>query len=182
LPRGNRKQMQPLKGKWMPRFIWAAIAQGAFATIWTLFIVSPTTKPSPSYLIAGGSAGTWFTMGYLLYIMIGVIAVAVTGLFYFYIEEIIGKVYAGVSNILAWLHFALMNVGVAAATWSLMYFGYAAGVALLPASEGGGNHTAYWVHVNILGPVVNPIGYMVGIAALGVILGGIGYIIRSRTK
>jgi hypothetical protein len=178
----QRKEMQPLKGKWMPRFIWAAIAQGFFATLWTLFIVSPWTKPSPSYLIAGGGAGTWFTMGYILYIMIGVIAVAVTGLFYFYIEDILGKVYSGVTNVFAWLHYVLMNVGVAAATWSLMYYGYAGGVALLSAQEGGGNHTAYWVHVNILGPVVTPIGYMVGIAALGVILGGIGYLMRSRTK
>jgi hypothetical protein len=166
----------------MPRFIWAAIAQGLFAALWTLFIVSPYTVPWPSYLIAGGGAGMWFTMGYLLYIMIGVIAVAVTGLFYFYIEDILGKVYTGVSNILAWLHFVLMNVGVAAATWALMYYGYVAGVSLLPAREGGGNHTAYWVHVNILGPVVTSIGYLVGIAVVGVVLGGIGYILRSRVE
>ncbi|HEV2226454.1 MAG TPA: hypothetical protein VGR56_06580 [Nitrososphaerales archaeon] len=177
-----QEKMQTLKGKWMPRFIWAAVLQGLFAVIWTLFIVSPFTKPSPSYLIAGGGAGTWFTMGYILYIMIGVLAVAVTGLFYYYIEDIIGKVYKGLTNTLAWAHYVLMNVGVAAATWSLMYYGYVGGVALLPASEGGGNHTSYWVHVNILGPVVNPIGYMVGIAAVGVILGGLGYIVRSRMK
>ncbi len=170
------------KGKWMPRFIWAAIVQGLFVTIWTLFIVSPYTKPSPSYLIAGGGAGTWFTLGYLLYIIVGVVAVAVTGLFYFYIEDILGKVYKGLTNWLAWAHFVLMNAGVAAATWSLMYYGYVAGVALLPAAEGGGNHTAYWVHVNILGPVVTPIGLLVGVAALGVVLGGIGYVVRSRTR
>ncbi len=179
---GTQRKMTPLKGKWMPRFIWAAVAQGLFAVLWTLFIVSPWTKPSPAYLIAGGGAGTWFTIGYILYIMIGVIAVAVTGLFYFYIEDIQGKVYSGLTNFLAWLHYVLMNIGVAAATWSLMYYGYVAGAALLPAAEGGGNHTAYWVHVNILGPVVNPIGYLVGIAALGVILGGLGYILRSRVK
>jgi hypothetical protein len=136
-----QRKMQTLKGKWMPRFIWAAVLQGLFAVVWTLFIVSPYTTPSPSYLIAGGGAGTWFTMGYLLYIMIGVLAVAVTGLFYFYIEDILGKVYTGLTSGLAWAHYVLMNVGVAAATWSLMYYGYLAGVALLPATEGGGNHT-----------------------------------------
>jgi hypothetical protein len=166
----------------MPRFIWAAIIQGLFAVIWTLFIVSPFTKPSPSYLIAGGGAGTWFTLGYILYIMLGVIAVAVTGIFYYYIEDILGKPYSGFTNILAWLHFVLMNVGVAAATWLLMYGGYVGGVALLPASEGGGNMTTYQVHVQILGPLVTPIGYVVGVAALGIALGGLGYIIRSRQR
>ncbi len=174
--------MQGLQSKWMPRFMWAAVAQGLFAAIWTLFIVSPTTKPSPSYLIAGGGAGTWFTLGYILYVMIGVIGIAVTGLFYYYIESIMGKVYTGIANVLAWLHYILMNVGVAGATWALMYYGYVAGVALLPAAEGGGNHTAYYVHVNILGPVVTPIGYLVGVAVLGAILGGLGFLLRSRMR
>ena len=59
--------------------------------------------------------------------MAGVIKVAVTGLSYYYIEDIQGKVYSELSNILAWLHNVLMNVGVAAATWSLMYVGYEGG-------------------------------------------------------
>ncbi len=101
---------------------------------------------------------------------------AVTGVFYFYLEGILGKVYTGITNILAWLHFVLMNVGVAASTWLLMYGGYVGGVALLPAAEGGGNMTGYQVHVQILGPLVTPIGYVVGIAALGIALGGLGYI------
>jgi heme/copper-type cytochrome/quinol oxidase subunit 1 len=178
----ERSTTQAARGKWMPRFIWAAIAQGVAAVAWTLFIISPYTKPSPSYLIAGGGAGTWFTLGYVLYVMIGVIAVAVTGFFYYYIEDILGKKYSGLTNGLAWAHFALMNVGVAAATWALMYGGYVGGVALLPASEGGGNMTSFQVHTQILGPLVNPIGYLVGLATLGVALGGLGYLIRSRSK
>jgi len=120
-------------------------------------------------------------LGYILYILIGVIAIAVTGLFYYFIEDILGKTYAGVSNILAWLHFVLMNVGVAAATWSLMYVGYEGGSYL--ATYGTTNGTAIeYAHVNILSPWVNPIGYMVGIAALGAVLGGLGYIIRYRQQ
>ncbi len=169
----------------MSRFIWAAIIQGLFAVMWTLFIVNPWYQlfgsVAPSRMIALGSAGSWFTFGYLLYIIIGVIGVAVTALFYFYIEEFQGKVYSGYSNILAWLHFILMNVGVAASTWSLMYAGYEGGSYL--AIHGVTNGTAIgYAHVNILSPWVNPIGYMVGLAALGALLGGLGYLIRSRMK
>ncbi len=168
----------------MPRFIWAAIVQGFFAVLWTLFIVNPWYQifgsVAPSRMIALGSAGSWFSFGYILYIMIGVIAVAVTGLFYYYIEDIQGKVYEGLTNALAWFHFGLMNVGVAASTWALMYAGYQGGSYL--AVHGVSNGTAVgYAHVNILSPWVTPIGYMVAIAAIGVILGGLGYIIRSRT-
>ena len=177
--------MQPLKGKWMPRFIWAAIVQGFFAVLWTLFIVNPWYQifgsVAPSRMIALGSAGSWFTFGYILYIMIGVIAVAVTGLFYYYIEDILGKPYRGTTNLLAWLHFVLMNVGVAASTWALMYAGYQGGSYL--AIHGVANGTAIgYTHVNILQPWVTPIGYLVGIAALGALLGGLGYVLRSRMK
>lgn len=169
----------------MSRFIWAAVAQGLLATLWTLFIVNPYYQifgsVAPSRMFAEGSAGSWFVTGYILYIMIGVLGIAVTGVFYFYIEDFLGKVYTGISNVLAWLHFVLMNVGVAAATFSLMYVGYEGGSYL--AIHGVTNGTAIgYAHVNILEPWVTPIGYMVGIAALGAILGGLGYIIRSRSK
>lgn len=166
----------------MPRFIWAAIIQGVCAVIWTLFIVFPGVTPSPSMVIASGSAGTWLTLGYVLYVVIGVVAVAVTGLFYSYIEDTLGKVYKGLSNYLAWIHFILMNVGVAAATWALMYAGYEGGAALMPTREGGGGLTAQQVHTQILVQWVNPIGILVWVAAIGVLVGGLGYIIRSRSK
>jgi len=175
--------LQPLRGKWMTRFIWAAIFQGLFAVIWTLFIVNPWYQwfgsVAPTKMFAEGSAGSWFVLGYTLYIMIGVIAIAVTGLFYYFIEDILNKLYEGVSNILAWVHFILMNVGVAAATWSLMYVGYEGGSYL--ANYGTTNGTAIeYAHVHILSPWINPIGYMVGITALGAFAGGLGYIIRYR--
>ncbi len=173
--------MQATSGKWMPRFIWAAIVQGSFATIWTLFIVFPGIRPAPSMVIASGSAGTWLTLGYILYLLIGVIAVAVTALFYNYIENMLGKAYKGLSSYLAWIHFLLMNVGVAGATWLLMYAGYIGGSDLLATNAGGGGLTAGQTH-EFLVQFVNPIGYMVWIAALGVAAGGLGYIIRSRMK
>lgn len=153
--------------------------------MWTLFIVNPWYQlfgqVAPSRMIALGSAGSWFAFGYILYIMIGVIAVAVTGLFYYFIEEIMGKVYAGFTNALAWMHFVFMNIGVAGSTWALMYAGYEGGSYL--AQHGVSNATAIgYAHVNILSPWVTPIGYMVGVAVLGAILGGLGYLLRSRMK
>jgi hypothetical protein len=136
---------------------------------------------SPAEIPAQGSAGSWFEIGYVLDIMIGVIAVALAGLFYYYAEDILGKPYKGVSNVLAWLHYVLMNVGTAAATWSLMFVGYEGGGYL--AIHGTTNSTAIsYAHVHILSAWVNPIGIMVGIAALGAICGGLGYVIRTRIQ
>jgi len=45
--------------------MYAAIAQGLAAFVITALIVLPILSPSPSMIIAGGSAGTWLTVGYL---------------------------------------------------------------------------------------------------------------------
>jgi len=172
--------MQTLHGRWTTRFIWAAIIQGVFAVIWTLFIVNPFASPAPSMVIASGSAGTWLLLGYGLFISVGVVAVAVTALFYYFIEEMRGRVYSGVSNALAWAHLTLMNVGVAGATFLLMYGGYLGGAALLPTTEGGGGLNAGQVHVTILQYYVNPIFYLVIVAVLGVLAGGLGYLVMSK--
>jgi hypothetical protein len=39
-------------------------------------------------VIASGGAGTWFTFGYLIYIVVGVIGVAVSAIFYHYLEGV----------------------------------------------------------------------------------------------
>jgi hypothetical protein len=169
----------------MTRFIWAAILQGLFAVLWTLFIINPWYSwfgsVAPTRMFTEGSAGSLFALGYGLYIAVGVIAVAVTGLFYYYIEEIQGKLYFGISNTLAWLHYVLLNLGVTAATWSLMFVGYQGGSYL--ATYGVANDTAIdYVQSNYISPWVNPISYMVAIAALGAVLGGVGYLIRIRMR
>jgi hypothetical protein len=167
-----------LVSKWSNRFIWAAIIQGFAATLITVPIVLPWIKPAVSMVMAGGSAGTWFTVGYLSYITVGVIAVGVTALFYQHFEVNLGKPYTGVSNYLAWIHLILMNVGVAAAAGLLMYGGYFGGAALLPVAEGGLGQTTAWVHVNILSPLVNLVGYSIITAGIGVLAGGLGFLIN----
>jgi hypothetical protein len=173
----------PNVSKWSSRFIWAAIVQGLAATLLTIPIVWPSgglfglsISPAVAQVIASGEAGTWYTVGYLAYIMVGVIAVGVTALFYQHFEVAMGKPYKGYTNIFAWVHLILMNVGVAAASYMLMYGGYFGEAALM-----SGKTTGY-VHVNILSPLVNPIGYAIIVAGVGVLAGGLGFLINYLRK
>ncbi len=179
--------MQTTNGKWTSRFIWAAVIQGLLAVTVTVLIIEPlsifgiNSYYSPSKVIAGGGGGTWLFTGYISYLVVGVVATAVTAIFYFYIEGILGKVYHGVTNYLAWGHLIFMNVGVAASMFLMMYGGYLAGWAGA-AAPGGEGLTPAQVHVQILGNLVNPIGAFILLAALGALLGGLGFILRSRAK
>jgi len=185
----NAGMTRSIHGKWAGRFIWAAIIQGLIATIITVLILDPpqyfTGNPdyySPAKVIAGNGAGTWFFTGYIAYLVVGVVATAVTAIFYFYIEDIQGKVYKGFNNLLAWGHLVFMNVGVAGAMIIMMYQGYLAGVAAAPASSGGGGLNAGQIHEQILGWTTNPIGALILLACVGAILGGLGYLLRSRSN
>src|SRR5271169_881833 len=174
--------------KWSSRFIWAAVVQGLIATILTVLIVEPlsifgiNSYYSPSKVIAGGGGGTWMFTGYILYLVVGVVAVAVTAMFYFYFEGMLGKAYNGLTNYLAWGHLVLMNVGAAGAMLLMIWGGYFAGADAAPVSSGGLGYTALQVHENVLGQLVNPIGALVLVAALGAVLGGLGFVIQSRKK
>lgn len=174
--------MQEIRGKWVGRFIWASIVNGAFAVLWTLFIVWPFARPAPSMVIASGSAGTWLLTGYTLFLTVGVVATAVTALFYLYIEGIRGKVYTGALNYLAWGHLVLMELGVIGSTWLLMYAGYLGGSALLPTAVGGGGLSPAQVHEQILQYYVAPIFYFVVTAILGALVGGLGYVLGERRR
>jgi len=176
-------------GKWASRWIWAAVGQGLIAAIITILILDPpqyftgsTDYFSAAKVIAGGGGGVWMFTGYICYIVVGVVATAVTAIFYYILEDVQGRVYKGITNLLAWGHLVFMNVGVAVSMLIMIHGGYLAGVAAAPLSEGGGNMTDYQIHVNILGWTVNWIGGFIFLAVIGAILGGIGYILVSRSK
>lgn len=182
------EKMQATNGKWASRFIWAAVLQGLLAVIVTVLILEPlsifgiNSYYSPSRVIAGGSGGTWLFTGYISYLVVGVVAMAVTAIFYFYIEGVMGKVYHGLTNYLAWGHLIFMNVGVVGSMFLMMWGGYLAGWAAAPTASGGGGLTTGQVHEQILGSLPNPIGAFILLAALGALLGGLGFILRSRKK
>lgn len=170
------------RSKWSGRFIWAAIFQGLIAMLLTVPIVLPNIKPAVAQVIAAGDAGTWFTVGYILYITVGVMGVGLTALFYHHFEVVMNKPYRGVANYLAGAHLVLMNVGVAAVCAILMYGGYFAGANMLPAAEGGLGWTAGQAHVQILSELVNPAGYAIIATALGVLSGGLGFVLSYFKK
>jgi hypothetical protein len=178
-----------MQGKWAGRFIWAAVAQGLAATIITILILDPLqyfTGTSDYYsaakIIAANGAGTWLFTGYISYLVVGVIGTAVTAIFYFYIEGVLGKAYKGISNYLAWGHLVFMSIGVSGAMFLMMWGGYMAGWASAPTSSGGGGLTTLQIHEQYLGQLVDPIGGLILLAAIGALMGGLGYILSSRAK
>jgi len=177
-----------VQGKWAERWIWAAIIQGIIATIATVLIVDPLsyfnikTYFNPGMVVAGGGGGTWMFVGYIIFLAVGVMGVAITAIFYFYIEGVMGKAYHGLTTYLAWGHYILMNVGVASSMALMMYGGYLAGWAAAAVSSGGLGYTDYQIHVQYLSHYEDPIGFLALVAVLGIILGGLGYVLRSRMK
>jgi hypothetical protein len=167
-------------------FLYAAIIQGAIAVFITFlggFGDQIGLLPvSAARVIASGEAGTWFTLGYIMYIVVGVVAMAVTALFYFFIETIQGKVYRGAAKALAWVHLVLGNVGVAGTAILAMVGGYLGGAAMQPAQFGGLGYSTGQVHVHILSYYQDPVAAFLGIALLGFVLGGLGYVLALRSK
>jgi hypothetical protein len=156
---------------WSGRFMMAAIVQGAVLVTLTAILVLGSISfmtPSVSRVIAGGGAGTWFTFGYLIYISVGVIGVAVSALFYHLLA-------AKIASAFGWAHLILMNVGASASAGMMMYVGYIGGAAALPQSVGGGGLDTANVH-ELISPFVDPIGASILVLLVGVLAGGAGYL------
>lgn len=177
---------QKLNLVWTSRFITAAIVQGAIIVGLTVFIIFgeiSVLEPGVSRVIAAGGAGTWFTLGYVMYIVVGVIGVAVSSLFYLYIERVLKKQYKDhkVARVAAWIHLVLMNSGTVVAMSTLMLAGYRGGAAMLPTSVGGLGFDAGQAH-EILAPFVEPIAAAILLLIFGIICGGIGFLLINREK
>ena len=174
---------------WARRFIVAALVQGAimFAVTMVLLVVdviafvSPKSGlTSPESIIATGFAGTWFTVGYLGYLIVPVVGSGLSALFYHYIEVVMNRPFVGGRRYLAWAHLLLGNILLGAALGLLMYGGYFGGAAMVPVDLGGGGQSAEWVHANILGGLTAPISTLFLVGALGPLLGGIGFYLQMR--
>jgi hypothetical protein len=179
------KTMVQQSSKWADRFIKAAIIQGALAAVLTSYLLYEGLwgTPAASKIVAGGGAGTWLLVGYLVYVPLGPIAAAVTALFYQHLEAHMQKPYTGLTNLLAWGHIVLMNVGVVGATWLMMNAGYRGGASTFPVSQGGLGYSganAGLVHANIMVGYPPYIGAFIAIAIVGALAGGLGYVLNWR--
>jgi hypothetical protein len=180
-----RENRMEQTSKWANRFMIAAIIQGALAAVLTSYLLYEGVFgfPAASRIVAAGGAGTWLTVGYLVYIPLGPIAAAVTALFYRHIEAHLQKPYTGWTNALAWMHLALMNIGVLGATWLMMNAGYRGGAAAFPVAQGGlgwSGASAGLVHSNIMVFYPPYIAAFIAIALVGAIFGGLGYVVVWR--
>ncbi len=171
------------RSRWASRFIGATFVLGGLA--WAIIAVlvlgnvlaglgNYTLGPASSRIVAGGGAGSWFTMGLLAYLIIGIGGIGMTALFYQHVEATLGSPLTGWRNIAAWIHLILGGIGAAAASLLMAWGGFQAGAALLTTDVGGGGQNVGYVHANILNPIVIPIAALMGIALLGYLAGGIG--------
>lgn len=165
---------------WAARFLAAGIVQGgvAFVVMSVLLYLAVFGVPAASRIVASGGAGNWMTVGLIGYGLVGVVGIAVSALFYQYLEVTLKAPYGGWRNYAAWAHLILGGGCASAAALLATYGGYQAGAALLPAAPPiyGGGQTALYVHENILGPLALPIAGLMGLALLGFFIGGVGYV------
>lgn len=173
-----------LQSKWANRFVIAAIIQGALTAALTSYLLYQGVfgTPAASRIVAGGGAGTWLTVGYLVYTVLGPIAAAVTALFYQHIEAHLQRPYTGFANWLGWIHLVLMNVGVVGGTWLMMNAGYRGGALTLTLAATGmsARDVSTAVHEQVMVGYPPYIAVFIAIALVGAIAGGLGYVLAWR--
>jgi hypothetical protein len=119
---------------------------------------------------------------FAMYVVVGVVGVALTALLYHHIEVVMGKTYRGVANLFAWVHLVLMNIGIAGATWTMIYAGWWGDLALGPPSEGGLGWTLDQVAAQILARFLMPVGLGLLLTGIGALAGMIGFLITCLKK
>jgi len=175
--------MEAKRSPWGSRFIGATFILGGIAWLITAILVlgnilagagNYALGPATSRIVAGAGPGSWFTMGLLAYLLIGILGIGMSALFYQHVESTLGAPLARWRNIAAWVHLLLGGIGAAAASLLMAYAGFQAGAAALGTNFGGGGYDTTYIHTNILSPVVVPIAALMGVALLGYFVGGIG--------
>ena len=119
-------------------------------------------------------AGTWFNFGYITYI-IGVLSIGLTATFYRYFESSFHISDTKLTNIFAYIHLLLMNIGIIISSWIMMISGYIGGVAQMSIEWGGSGMDAIAVHYSIFETLV-PSG-VTNWVAIGILLAVVGIVI-----
>jgi len=170
-------QMGVPTSRWANRFVFAAVLQGLLALGLTAFLLYNAVfgLPAASRIVAGGGAGTWMTVGYLGYLVLGLVGTAVTAQMYRHLEAYLAKPIKGKARVFPWLHLILWNVGVTGATWLMINAGYRGGAAAIGTQFGGLGFDAGQVHV-IMSAYPPWIAAMMAVALAGAFLGVVGYL------
>jgi len=160
-------------GKWERRFMKVTVIQALLAVGLTAFLLWEGVfgVPAASKIVAGGGAGTWLTVGYFGFLVLGPMVMAITALFYRYVEVNLAKRFGRVTGALAWLHLVLWNVGVVGSTWLMMNAGYRGGAAAMAVSSGGLGWSSAQVHSGIMAVYPPYIAAFMAIALAGIGLG-----------
>src|SRR2546427_2778490 len=175
--------MDANRSRWASRFIggtfifggiaWAIIAALVLGNV-LAGVGNYTIGPASSRIVAGGGAGSWFTMGLLSYVLTAVAGIGMSALFYSHIEGTLGSPLAGWRNIAAWIHLTVGGIGAAGASLLMTWGGFQAGAALLPTDSGGGGQNAGPRDAHILNPRVGPLRALMGGDLRGFLLRGGG--------
>lgn len=169
-------------GKWANRFVVAAIVQGMLAVVLTGYLLYQGVFgwPAASRIVAGGGAGTWLTVGYLVFIIFGPFGMAIAAGMFRQLESHLQRVARRWQNILLWISLMAYNVGVTGGTWLMMHAGYRGGAAALPVQFGGlgwSGPQAALVHSQIMVYYPPYIAAFLATALVGAFMGLVGYVL-----
>ena len=172
--------------------MWAAAAHGFIAAgLGLLLAVALVSSPSLSAvevatIIRIPSAGFVELAAlfgfFAMYIVVGVVGIALTALLYYHVEVVMGKMYDGMVNLFAWIHFLLMNTGIVGATWPMIYTGFWGDIAVGPPSQGGLGWSLDQVAAQILAQFLMPVGLGLLLTGIGALAGMIGFLITCLNR
>ena len=162
-------ESQLMSNKWSKQYMTASLLHSVGVAVWSLLFISEGfgITLNMSRIIAGGGAGTWLTVGYLLYIITGFVGNAVFGILVNQIPHSLNKPWY--SQKLLGLHLILYNVALVGVTVQLGLAGFIGGNLTLIGAVAE-------IHPNIV-VFVDPTCILLGIGVLSVFIFFINYLI-----
>lgn len=159
--------------KWTKGFLFASIIHAVGFALWSVLFVAEAfgVNLNLSRITAGGGAGMWHTMGYLLYGFAGFLGTGMFGVIYYILPKITDRPFNG---ILSALHLILYNIGVVGVSVALGLAGFIGGTLTL---EGN----AAIVHTNIVA-FVEPAGLLLGVGAISILIFLINVVYSAVSK
>ncbi len=151
------------------RFFYFASFNAVAAAIWTALILVPDLRMSR--IIAGGSVGTWFFVGYITFLVVGCAGILGCGT----VHHILSTInYKTPNSMITWLGLILWEIGIVGATWLLGLSGFIGGSGLLDGVSVPEIH-------NRIFPYALPIEIFVGITILGFLISIINVYVAKAT-